>query len=169
MTGRLRSWRDVRAQFQADLERQARAAGADARVARVIADRERRLAEERRVTTNHSAQVPPAPSTWTEEDAAQECLDEGIRTHIQEEMAEHKRLQVLQRVEVRVPGWRVPGNLRNKWPRYDTEAVTVGTPYGQVTVGRNLARIFDMSGWPDGATLRSMVEEQSARFHGGRF
>lgn len=63
----------------------------------------------------------------------------------------------------RYPGWIIPEGRRNTWPIYDTEAVTFTTEWGPVTVGRSLARIYDLDGWPDAATLETMARQQAAR------
>lgn len=60
-------------------------------------------------------------------------------------------------------GWRVPADQRNTWPIYATEAVTFTTEWGPVTVGRSLARIYDLDGWPDAVTLETMARQQAAR------
>jgi hypothetical protein len=67
------------------------------------------------------------------------------------------------RVTGRDPGWRVPQGQRNRWPIYQAEAVTFTTEWGLVTVGRSLARIYDLDGWPDAVTLETMARQQSAR------
>lgn len=63
----------------------------------------------------------------------------------------------------RNPGWRVPPGAASSWPIYQTEAVTFDTEWGAVTVGRSLARIYDIDGWPDAATLETMAQQQAAR------
>lgn len=63
----------------------------------------------------------------------------------------------------RHPGWTVPVGQRNAWPIYPSEAVTFTTEWGQVTVGRSLARIYDLDGWPDAVTLETMARQQAAR------
>ena len=63
----------------------------------------------------------------------------------------------------RHPGWTVPNDQRNVWPIYPSEAVTFTTEWGQVTVGRSLARIYDLDGWPDAVTLEAMARQQAAR------
>lgn len=63
----------------------------------------------------------------------------------------------------RSPGWVVPTHLRSQWPIYETEAVTFSTEWGLVTVGRSLARIYDLDGWPDAVTLETMARQQAAR------
>lgn len=63
----------------------------------------------------------------------------------------------------RGPGWRVPPAQRDRWPLYRGEAVTFTTEWGPVTVGRSLARIYDMDGWPDAATLEAMAQQQAVR------
>lgn len=60
-------------------------------------------------------------------------------------------------------GWRVPGSQRNTWPIYASEAVTFDTEWGPVTVGRSLARIYDLDGWPDAVILEDMARCQAAR------
>lgn len=67
------------------------------------------------------------------------------------------------RVTDRDPGWRVPQDQRNRWPIYQAEAVTFTTEWGPVTVGRSLARIYDLDGWPDAAILEAMARQQAAR------
>lgn len=62
----------------------------------------------------------------------------------------------------RHPGWQVPAAEHSRWPLYVTEAVTFTTEWGPVTVGRSLARIYDLDGWPDAAVLQAMVEQQAA-------
>lgn len=60
-------------------------------------------------------------------------------------------------------GWVVPVSQRNTWPIYDSEAVTFTTEWGPVTVGRSLARVYDLDGWPDAITLETMARQQAAR------
>lgn len=63
----------------------------------------------------------------------------------------------------RRPGWRVPDRERDTWLKYPDAAVTFDTEWGLVTLGASLARIYDLDGWPDAATLETMARQQAAR------
>jgi hypothetical protein len=82
-----------------------------------------------------------------------------------EALRERQAREQWQRVvdQYRTPGWRVPEGQRSTWPIYPREAITVDTPWGPVTVGRHLARIYDLDGWPDAGTLEAMAREQADR------
>lgn len=69
-------------------------------------------------------------------------------------------------VRHRDAGWRVPEDLRNSWPMYRNEAVTFTTPHGPVTVGRSLARIYDLDGWPDATVLEEIAGQQERQGRG---
>lgn len=64
---------------------------------------------------------------------------------------------------VRSPGWQVPVQEAESWPLYRNEAVTFDTEWGSVTVGRSLARIYDLEGWPEAEVLEAMAAKQAAR------
>lgn len=71
--------------------------------------------------------------------------------------------QLSQAGDHRHPGWVVPPDQRNTWPIYQAEAVTFTTEWGPVTVGRSLARIYDLDGWPEADILETMARQQAAR------
>lgn len=122
---------------------------------------ERAQRELRRATTNYADQLPdapPRPASDYERSAAEF-----------DELNLARRMEELTRDFARSPGWQVPTGLRNQWPMYHNEAVTVTTAWGPVTVGRGLARMYDLGGWPDEETLIRMVEQQAAQLGGGRF
>lgn len=146
-----------------------RQAGAVERVREAVEGMEQRRAleamleraRERRVTTNYADQLPsppPRPASDYDRSAAEfDALNQA------------RRLEELTKDFVRSPGWRVPVKMRNQWPMYQNEAVTFTTQWGPVTVGRGLARMYDLTGWPEEKTLIRMVEQQAAQFSGGRF
>lgn len=68
-----------------------------------------------------------------------------------------------ERSRSRTAGWKVPEGERSRWPIYPGEAVTFTTEWGSITVGRALARIYDLDGWPDAVILESMARQQAAR------
>lgn len=67
----------------------------------------------------------------------------------------------VERANEREPGWRVPAEQRNRWAMYVGEAVTFTTQWGPVTLGRSLARIYDLDGWPDAGALQALAEQQA--------
>lgn len=96
-----------------------------------------------------------------EEALAREVRGEEVNIGAMLAQAEQERRDLdAEAVRHRQPGWRVPDELRNSWPMYRNEAVTFTTTHGPVTVGRSLARIYDLDGWPDATVLEEMVGRQ---------
>lgn len=84
------------------------------------------------------------------------------RAAYEEEMRARREREFLS-YSYREPGQQVPLDRRSTHPLYRNEAVTFRTDWGPVTVGRGLARIYDMDGWPDAATLEAMAVQQAAQ------
>lgn len=101
-------------------------------------------------------EVMARPGAW-------ESLEDGEWDLLVARYQAAEQQQLVAAGSERCPGWVVPTHLRSGWPMYETEAVTFSTEWGLVTVGRSLARIYDMDGWPAADILETMARQQAER------